>query len=98
MRQLMLICLIAANRARTLATEQGQRVEQLLLAPNFVLLIRKYCETQAGEPILASVPVALERILANEAKGADPVMAGDVLIARDLLVQVLADREENKHV
>lgn len=98
MRQLMLICLIAANRARTLATEQGQRVEQLLLAPNFVLLIRKYCETHSGEPILASVPVALERIRANEAKGADPVMAGDVVIARDMLIQVLAERKENEHV
>lgn len=90
----MITCLIAANRARVLDSEQGRRVEQLLLAPNFVLLIKRHMETRNNTPILASIPTAVDAITAREARREDAVVLDDLRLARALLVSVLDEQAD----
>lgn len=84
MRTLMMTCLVAANRARVLDTDQGRRVEQLLLNPNFVLLIKRHMESRGGEPLLETIPKALDIIIAREGERSAET-AADLRLARELL-------------
>jgi len=94
MRTLMITCLVAANRARVLDSDLGRRVEQLLLSPNFVLLIKRHMETRDNQPILASIPTALDAIAAREARREDPTVQEDLRLARALISAVLSEQTD----
>jgi hypothetical protein len=89
MKKLMILCLVASNRLRLRGDPDSIRIAQLLIEPNFVLYIKKFAETKDGEPILASIPKALEAIASMLRKREDLIGEQDVQVIKGMLTELV---------